>query len=99
MAEVFRGLEQGTGLMRTETYRRINPQNISTRENMAKLREERELFIRHQKLFAEMRMAYAHGLIDKQELLTLRGQIKAGDGVGAKAGFKKLMLERSGAYV
>ena len=85
--------------MRTETYRRINPQRISTRENITKLREERELFIRYQKLFCDMRMAYAHGLIDKQELLTLRGQIKAGDGAGAKAGFHRLMLERSGAYV
>ena len=79
--------------MRTETYRRINPQRISTRENLEKLREEREFFIKHQKLFAEMRMAYGHGRITHQELMTLRGQIKAGDAAGAKKGLMRL-LER-----
>ena len=78
--------------MKLETYRRINPQNISTRENMAKLREEREFFIKHQKLFA-VRMAYGRGRITRQELMTLRGQIKAGDAAGAKKGLMRL-LER-----
>jgi tRNA C32,U32 (ribose-2'-O)-methylase TrmJ len=75
------------------TYRRIIREKISTRENMEKLREEREFFIKHQKLFAEMRMAYGRGRITRQELLTLRGQIKAGDAVGAKKGLMRL-LER-----
>jgi tRNA C32,U32 (ribose-2'-O)-methylase TrmJ len=75
------------------TYRRIIREKISTRENMEKLREEREFYIRHQKLFAEMRMAYGRGRITRQELLTLRGQIKAGDAAGAKKGLMRL-LER-----
>ena len=79
--------------MRMETYRKIDPQRISTRENVAKLREEREMFIRYQKLFCDMRMAYGRGRITRQELLTLRGQIKAGDAAGAKKGLMRL-LER-----
>ena len=75
--------------MGEETYRRIIRENISTREDMEKLRAEREFFIKHQKLFSEMRSAYAHGRITREELLNLRGQIKAGDAVGAR---KRLML-------
>lgn len=79
--------------MKELTYRRIIREKISTRENMEKLREEREFFIKHQKLFAEMRMAYGRGRITRQELLTLRGQIKSGDAAGAKKGLMRL-LER-----
>lgn len=85
--------------MKEETYRHIIREKISTQENMEKLCEDRALFIKYQKLFCDMRMAYGHGMITQEELMTLRGQIKAGDGAGAKAGFDRMMLERSGAFV
>jgi hypothetical protein len=81
-----------------ETYRRIDRENLSTGVNMREMGEERRLFVRNQKLFADMRTAYAREQITRQELLTLRGQIKAGDAEGARNGLGRL-LERSGAYV
>lgn len=79
--------------MRTATYRKIDRDNINPAVNAPKLMEERNLFIKHQKLFSDMRRAYGKGRITRQELLTLRGQIKAGDAAVAKMGLMRL-LER-----
>lgn len=78
-----------------ETYRRIDRENQSTGVNMREMGEERRLFVRNQKLFADMRTAYAREQITRQELLTLRGQIKAGDAAGAQKGLLILLGRES----
>ena len=81
--------------MRTATYRKIDRDNINPAVNAPKLMEERNLFIKHQKLFSDMRIAYGKGRITRQELLTLRGQIKAGNAAGAQKGLLILLGRES----
>lgn len=74
-------------------YGAINRENIHPRVNREQLRAEQKFFVKHRKLFEDIRRAYAKGQITRHDLLTLRGQIKAGDAAGAQKGLYKL-LER-----
>lgn len=74
-------------------YGTINRENIHPKVNKEQLREEQKFFLRHRKLFEDIRRAYAKEQITKHDLMTLRGQIKAGDAQGAQKGLYRL-LER-----
>jgi hypothetical protein len=76
--------------MRTPTYRRIDYNNIVP-ASKEKLLRDREMFVRNQKLFTDMRRAYGKKQITREELLDLHRRIKAGDEYGAKREFQALI--------
>lgn len=50
----------------------------------------RSAYIRNRKLLRTLREHYLSGEIDKQQFLTLRGQVLSGDAQGAVIGLAKL---------
>ena len=76
-------------------YRGINRDNIepNSRQKLMTVPEEAGHYLRNRNVYAKLRKAYLNGRIDRQELLTLRGQVKAGDANGAIKGLMRL-LER-----
>jgi len=55
------------------------------------VRDEAGKYLKNRRIFEELRRAYIKGKIDKQQLLTLRGQVKAGDADGAVKGLARLL--------
>ena len=55
------------------------------------VRDEAGKYLKNRRIFEELRRAYIKGMIDKQQLLTLRGQVKAGDVDGAVKGLARLL--------
>ena len=72
-------------------YGRINRDNIQPMVNPLELREEASVYLRNHLVYTDMRNAYRQGRITKQQLMTLRGQLKAGDVAGAVNGLGNLL--------
>ena len=66
---------------------KINPQPESSR----RIRSEAGGYLKNHIIFTDLRDAYRKGKITKQELLTLRGQVKAGNVAEAMNGLGKLL--------
>lgn len=72
-------------------YGGINRNNLGPRfEDTKSIREQASIFLRNKNLLNEIRKAYLKGYIDRQELLTLRGQTLNGDSDGAEKGLARL---------
>lgn len=65
----------------------IAPARVSSRE----VRREAGEYLQHRRIYEDLRVAYLRGKITKQQLLTMRGQVKAGDADGAVKGLAKLL--------
>ena len=73
-------------------YRRIDRDKLGAKmEDVREVRRDASYYVRNRRVFDDIRMAYMRGDIDKQQLLTLRGQVKAGDADGAVKGLAKLV--------
>ena len=92
MAAVFRGLEQGALTMR-ETYRRIDWDNIDPMLTAKKIVAESNDYLVHRQILDDLRKAYIRGHITREQLLTLRGYVKAGDATHAQKGLADLLGE------
>lgn len=74
-------------------YGGINRDNIDpARVTTTDVRREAGAYLKHRRIYEDLRRAYLHNIITKQQLLTLRGQVKAGDADGAVRGLAKLMM-------
>lgn len=72
--------------------RAIDPGNISPQpESSRRIRNEAGGYLKNHIIYTDLRDAYRKGKITKQELLTLRGQVKAGNAAGAINGLGKLL--------
>ena len=74
-------------------YGKINRENIqpNSKETTMALREEAAHYSKYRREYDELRKAYLQDYITKQELKTLRGQLKSGDATGAMKGLAVLM--------
>lgn len=90
MAAVLRGVEQGALTMR-ETYRRIDRDNIDPMLTAKKVVAESNAYLVHRQILDDLRKAYMRGHITQEQLLTLRGYVKAGDATHAKKGLADLL--------
>ena len=65
----------------------INLKPVSSRT----IRREAGAYLQNHLIFTDLRDAYRKGKITKQQLLTLRGQVKAGNAADAVNGLGKLL--------
>ena len=74
-------------------YGKINRENIQpdSKETMWALREEAAHYSKYRREYDELRKAYLQDYITKEELKTLRRQLKSGDATGAMQGLAVLM--------
>lgn len=63
---------------------------------MTVLQDDAMVYSKNQNFLAKLRSFYRHGMITKQELMTLRGQALSGDSDGASRGLAKLITGRDG---
>lgn len=69
---------------------------MDKRIDIKAIRDEASTYLRNRMLLTEIKHAYINGYIDRQEMLTLRGQALNGDRDGAIKGLARLMRgERS----
>lgn len=74
-------------------YGRINRANICpTRADRERMRREAGVYSQNHRLFTALRGAYIDGVLTKEQLLTLRSMVMAGDAEGAERGLKKIAL-------
>lgn len=75
-------------------YRKMSPDNIrpADYEDLGPVPEQARHYLANRGIYNELRAAYLHGHIDKQQLLTLRGQVRAGDSDGAYKGLGRIMM-------
>lgn len=71
--------------------RAIDRENIHPKVRPLNIRKEASEYLHNHPILTDLRNAYRHGKITKQQLLTLRGQVKAGDVTGAMNGLGKLL--------
>lgn len=74
-------------------YRKIDPNNIRPK-NYKDLEPAPELamhYLANHRIYDEIRSAFRKGYIDKQQLLTLRGQVRSGNDNGAWKGLGRLL--------
>lgn len=71
--------------------RAIDRDNIHPKVRPLHIREEAAEYLHNHLIYTDMRNAYRKGQITRQQLLTLRGQVKAGDVAGAMNGLGKLL--------
>lgn len=74
-------------------YGKINRENIqpNSKETTWALREEVSHYSKYRREYDELRKAYLQNYITKEELKTLRNQLKSGDAAGAMKGLAVLM--------
>ena len=72
-------------------YDRIPNSAIQDKKKMS-AREEAAHYAVNIKVYEEIRYAYRCGYIDRQQMLTLRGQVRAGNSEGAMKGLGTLLL-------
>lgn len=70
-------------------YRRINRDSIRPKnyEDLGSVPEQARHYLVNRGIYNELRTSYLNGFINKQQLLTLREQVRNGDADGA---YKKL---------
>ena len=73
-------------------YDRIPNSAIQDKKKMS-AREEAAHYAVNRKVYEEIRYAYRCGYIDRQQMLTLRGQVRAGNSEGAMKGLGTLLLK------
>ena len=73
-------------------YERI-PNSAMPEKVKMSAREEAAHYAINRKVYEEIRYAYRCGYIDRQQMLTLRGQVRAGNGEGAMKGLGTLLLK------
>ena len=75
-------------------YRKINRDNIRPKgyKDLGPTPEQARHYIANRGIYNELRAAYLRGNINKQQLLTLRGQVRAGDAECAYKGLGRILL-------
>ncbi len=76
--------------------RAIDRENIHPKVRPLHVREEATTYLHNHLIYTDLRNAYRKGQITRQQLLTLRGQVKAGDVAGAMNGLGTLLYRREG---
>lgn len=78
-------------------YRKINRDNIRPKDytDLGPVPEQANHYLANRGIYNELRAAYLRGHIDKQQLLTLRGQVRAGNADAAWKGLGRLLMGRS----
>lgn len=78
-------------------YRKINRDNIRPVDytDLGPVPEQAKHYLANNRIYNELRTAYLRGYVDKQQLLTLRGQVRAGDADGAWKGLGRIMMRGS----
>lgn len=78
-------------------YRKINRDNIRPKDytDLGPVPEQASHYLANRGIYNELRAAYLRGHIDKQQLLTLRGQVRAGNADAAWKGLGRLLMGRS----
>lgn len=71
--------------------RAIDRENIHPKVRPRNIRQEATVYLNNHPIYTDLRDAYRKGKITRQQLLTLRGQVKAGDVAGAMNGLGKLL--------
>ena len=71
--------------------RAIDRENIHPKVRPRNIRKEASIYLNNHPIYTDLRDAYRKGKITKQQLLTLRGQVKAGDIAGAMNGLGTLL--------
>jgi hypothetical protein len=71
--------------------RAIDRENIHPKVRPLHIREEATVYLHNHLIYTDLRNAYRQGKITKQQLLALRGQVKAGDVAGAVNGLGNLL--------
>ena len=71
--------------------RAIDRENIHPKVRPRNIRNEATAYLQNHPIYTDIRDAYRKGKITKQELLTLRGQVKSGDVAGAMNGLGTLL--------
>lgn len=77
-------------------YRKINRDNIRPKDytDLGPAPEQAIHCLTNRGIYNELRAAYLRGHIDKQQLLTMRGQVRAGDADAAWKGLGRLLMGR-----
>lgn len=75
-------------------YRKINRDKIRPKDYtyLGPVQEQANHYLANRGIYSERRAAYLRGHIDKQQLLTLRGQVRAGNADAAWKGLGRLMM-------
>jgi hypothetical protein len=75
-------------------YRKINPDSIRPKDykDLGPVPEQARHYLDNRGIYNELRTAFLHGNINKQQLLTLRGQVRAGDADGAYKGLGRILM-------
>lgn len=78
-------------------YRKINRDNIRPKNytDLGPVPEQANHYLANRRIYDELRVFYLRGHIDKQQLLTLRGQVRAGNADAAWKGLGRLLMGRS----
>lgn len=75
-------------------YRKINRDNIRPKDytDLGPVPEQANHYLANRRIYDELRVVYLRGHIDKQQLLTLRGQVRAGNADAAWNGLGRLLM-------
>lgn len=75
-------------------YRKINRDNIRPKDytDLGPVPEQANHYLANRRIYDEPRVAYLRGHIDKQQLLTLRGQVRAGNADASWKGLGRLLM-------
>jgi hypothetical protein len=75
-------------------YSKIRPDSIKPKDytDLGPVPEQARHYLNNRGIYNELRTAYLHGNINKQQLLTLRGQVRAGDADGAYKGLGRILM-------
>lgn len=75
--------------------RGIDRENIHPKVRPRNIRKEATVYLKNHPIYTDLRDAYRKGTITKQQLLTLRGQVKAGDVAGAMNGLGAILCRHA----
>lgn len=75
-------------------YSKISPDSIRPKDykDLGPVPEQARHYLNNRGIYNELRTAYLHGFIDRQQLLTLRGQVRAGDADGAYKWLGRILM-------
>lgn len=75
-------------------YSKASPDSIRPKnyKDLGPVPEQARHYLNNRGIYNELRTAYLHGNINKQQLLTLRGQVRAGDADGAYKGLGRILM-------
>lgn len=75
-------------------YQKINPDNIRPKDytDLGPVPEQARHYLANRGIYNELRAAYLRGHINKQQLLTLRVQVRSGNADGAWKRLGRLLM-------